>query len=364
MSAATDTHTHAPLPPRGRIVAYDALRVFAIATVVAIHTLMPYRSALPADAPVRVFDDLLHYAVPLFVFLSGVLVWARPWKGGSGAYRDFLKRRFTVIALPYLAWAALYSAIFVFQAPESAAAVRELPGLILNGHVWYHLYFVPMLLTFYLFTPIASRIAHRSPELLVLGAYAVRLLAGPLIVGSMRELLGTLGWQYATHVVIHLPHMALGAWFALRAASLPRWFRSSWWLLLSVGLAINTGASTDLFSAMDRLPRNGIIALGMAAMVLGIVLKAQSVEPLYEHWSTKLTRAGSLAFGVYFVHPLFLLAVDVALASLDAERIWLTQPWFPVAVWSAVLAASFAVAGLLARRPATAWLVGVRATRR
>jgi surface polysaccharide O-acyltransferase-like enzyme len=360
VNTATDT----PAAPRGRIVTYDALRVLAIATVVAIHTLMPYRAPLPEGAPVRVVDDLLHYAVPLFVFVSGALVWSRPWKGTTGSYREFLKRRFSAVALPYVAWAALYSAIFVGRAEAAGDALRELPGLVLTGHVWYHLYFVPMLLTFYLLTPLAARVAQRSPELLVLGAYAVRLLAGAAITGLARDTGGQVAWQYATHLVIHLPHMALGAWFALRATSLPGWLRSSWWLLLSVGLAINTGASTDLFSAMDRLPRNGLIALGMAAMVLGIVLKTQSLEPLYERWSPELTRAGSLAFGVYFVHPLFLLAVDVALASLNAERIWLTQPWFPFAVWAAVLAASFAVTGLLAQRPATAWLVGVRATRR
>lgn len=307
----------------------------------------------------RVFDDLLHYAVPLFVFLSGLLVWGRPWRGDSRAYRDFISRRFSAIAVPYVVWAALYSAMFMLKAADARAAVGELPGLVLTGHVWYHLYFIPMLLTFYLLTPIAARIAQRSPELLVLGAYALRLLLGPAITGLAQDAGGQLAWQYATHVVIHLPHMALGAWFALRLSSFPGWFKRSWWLLISAGLLINTGASLELYSAMERLPRNALIASGMAMLVLGIVLKALALEPLYERWSADITRAGSLSFGVYFVHPLFLLVIDLALAGMNAEKIWLTQPWFAASVWGAVTAASFAVAGLLAQRPTTAWLVGM-----
>ena len=77
------------MPRTPRILAYDALRAFAIVTVVAIHSLMPYRAVFRPTAPVRVFDDLLHYAVPLFVFISGYFVWRRPLPNEPGAYRRF-----------------------------------------------------------------------------------------------------------------------------------------------------------------------------------------------------------------------------------------------------------------------------------
>lgn len=339
------------------------MRAFAIASVVAIHTLMPYREILPPQAPVRVFDDLLHYAVPLFVFISGALVWARPWRGGPGAYREFLSRRFSAIALPYLAWAALYSAIFVLQAEKTGPTLARLPGLVLTGHVWYHLYFIPMLLTFYLLTPVAARLVRWQPELAVVAAYAVRLLAGPAIVGAARAVFGELGWQYATHVVIHLPHMMLGAWFATRLDEFPEWFPKLWPLLLTYGLAVNTAASLGLFATWPRLLRNLTFADGMAGVVLGLTFLAFALEPRFDRWAADITRAGSLAFGVYFVHPLFLLGLVSLLAASSAEQLWL-RPWFPAAVWGTVTAASFAAAGLLAQRPATAWLVGLRATRR
>jgi len=224
-----------------RVLAYDALRVFAIVSVVAIHTLMPYRDILPPTAPVRVFDDLLHYAVPLFVFISGVFVWGRTTltekaSADKIAWGPFLSRRVSLVLVPYLAWSALYMALLARQQAGSLSPLRVL-GLLLTGHTWYHLYFIPMLLTFYLLTPLAVRILRRSPELLLVGCYLLRILAGPEIAGAFRGLFGDFGWSYAVHIVTHLPHMALGAWFALRHDRLPKqgWFAA---LLLGFGTAV------------------------------------------------------------------------------------------------------------------------------
>lgn len=344
-----------PPTSAGRIVAYDALRAFAIVTVVAIHTLMPYRDLLPPDAPVRVFDDLLHYAVPLFVFISGALVWARPWPERPGAYREFLGKRASVIGLPYLAWWALFLGIASAESPVTAA---ELPGLLVTGS-WYHLYFVPMLLTFYLLTPLAARLALRSPEALVALAYLLRIVAGPSLAEGMRIVAGDAGWSWAIHVVTHLPHMALGAWFAIRYASWPGWARRSWPLLLLAGTAVLTAASLDVFADAPIYARRLVYPGGMAATVLGFALLAFELEPALERICTPVRQAGALAFGVFFVHPLFLLAATTAVERGPGAEAWLS-PWPAPATFVAATALSFLSAWLLSRFRATAWLVGLR----
>lgn len=342
--------------PRQRILAYDALRVFAIVTVVAIHTLMPYRDLLGPTAPVRVLDDLLHYAVPLFVFISGVFAWGRPLPQEPGAYVTFLRRRGSVILLPYLAWSAVYLALLALQGTQQLTPVR-VAGLLLSGHTWYHLYFIPMLLTFYLLTPLANRISGRSPELLVIVCYAIRILVGPEIANVFRTALGDLGWSYAIHIVTHLPHMALGAWFYARRNAIPR----SWSLaigLLALGTGILLAASLGWSADLPVLARRLFYPTGMAATVIGLALLALLLEPRLGRVEEPLMAASALAFGVYFVHPLFLLGVDEAVASVADPSIWL-RPWFAVAVFAAVTAASFATSALLASRPRTCRLVGV-----
>ena len=344
-----------------RVLAYDALRVFAIVTVVAIHTLMPYRELLPPTAPVRVFDDLLHYAVPLFVFISGVFVWGRtlPAEKASADKIDWgplLSRRISIVLVPYLAWSALYMTLLARQEPGSLSPLRVL-GLLLTGHTWYHLYFVPMLLTFYLLTPLAVPILRRSPELLLVGCYLLRILAGPEIAAAFRVLFGDLGWSYAVHIVTHLPHMALGAWFAVRHDRLPKqgWFAA---LLLAFGttvlLAASLGATEALQGPLSRL----IYPVGMAATVLGMALGALSAERFLEPYGRSIVVASALAFGVYLIHPLFLLGIDALLSAQNGEMLWM-QAWFPATVFISVTAASFSASAVLARLPAVCRLVGV-----
>jgi len=346
-----------------RIVAYDALRAFAIVSVVAIHALMPYRLMLPATSAVRVFDDLLHYAVPLFVFISGALVWARPWRGGPGAYTGFLTRRFAVIGLPFLAWSALYAALFLADAHDKVAAAKALPGLVLTGHVWYHLYFVPMLLAFYLLTPLTSRLAQRSPEALLVACYALRIIAGPAIAEAMRSVFGDLGWQFATHIVTHLPHMALGAWFALRQPGFSPAFKRWWPALLIGGTAVLLAASLGWHDALPIALKRLVYPAGMAATVLGMALGAFSAEAWFERDAQLWTRAGALAFGVYFVHPLFLLLVTESVQAWNGRELWLA-PWFPVAVFAFACFASYNLASALSHGRHTAWLVGLPAPKR
>jgi surface polysaccharide O-acyltransferase-like enzyme len=266
-----------------------------------------------------------------------------------------MRRRWALIGVPYLAWSALYLALLAWQAPEPLTAAR-VAGLLLSGHTWYHLYFVPMLLTFYLLTPIATRIGARSPEALLLASYALRILAGPAIAEAFRAVLGDLGWSYATHIVTHLPHMALGAWFFARRERIPvkAWLAG---LLLTTGTAILLAASLGLVADLPIYLRRLVYPTGMAATIIGLTLGALLIEPMFERFERPVLAASALAFGVYFVHPLFLLGVDELLARTNAEGLWM-QVWFPIAVFAVVTAASYATAGLLASMPLGCRLIG------
>jgi len=318
--------------PKGRIVAYDALRLFAILSVVAIHTLMPYRDVLPADAPIRVFDDVLHYAVPLFVFISGALVWARPWHHAPGVYRRFLARRFVLVGVPYLAWAALYAGLYVARAGDRGSALAKVPGLVASGHIWY------------------------------LAAYVLRIVLGPPITHALSDVNPLLG-QYGIHVLSHLPHMALGAWFALRLDTIGPRVRRWWPAMLLTGLAALAYLSASGTPAWPLELHRLLFPGAMALTVTGFALGAIALEPRYDRDAHAITHMGSLSFGVYFVHPLILLAVFTAAGPATAGSPWL-RAWFPLLVWAGVSALSLLISDQLRRYRLTAWLVGLPPARR
>jgi len=351
-------------PKHARVLAYDALRLFSILSVVAIHSLMPLRTTLPAHAPALVIDDVLHYAVPVFVFISGALLWGRPWRSGPGEYRSFMITRLKAVGLPYLAWALVFLALAVATAANPLAKLAEAPGLLLTGHVWYHLYFVPMLLTLYALTPLAVRALRRSPEGAVLAAYALRLLLWPLVSPWLQANAPDLAWSWASHLAAHLPHMMLGGWFALRIELFPRWLRRAWPVLVAYGLGGLTAISVGATASWPWLLRRTFEADAMACAVLGLALAARELEPHYRRFGDVILAGSALSFGVYFVHPLALEALWRGVDAAGLAHLW-TRWWAVPAAWFIISGVSLALAWALSRYPATAWLVGAhtRATK-
>jgi surface polysaccharide O-acyltransferase-like enzyme len=339
------------------VLAWDALRVFAILSVVGIHAFMTLRGTIAPHDPRAVIDDMLHYAVPVFVFISGALVWGRPFPSEPGAYKRFVASRARTIALPYVAWFAIYLALAALTAEQPGRILAHAPVLLVTGNVWYHLYFIPMLLGFYLLTPWASRATRRQPELLVLAAYVIRLALWPQVDDAVRGV-SWQAWSYLTHIATHLPHMALGAWFAVRAIAEKPAARRVWPLLLITGQGVLLAATLGV---LPRIPVIGSVVTpaAMALSVLGFALAAFALEPAYHRYAAPLTRVAALSFGIYFVHPAWLLALNRVLEATGTRGVW-SAWWMPVAVWALLSAASYAVAWALSRSSATSWLVGVR----
>lgn len=345
-----------------RLIAYDALRTLSIVAVVAIHALMPLRSLLPNGSWPRVVDDVLHFCVPLFVFISGALVWGR-WnpatdtQSGRSRFGEFLRRRVSVVAVPYLAWAMVFLALAFAQSGNSAALAARAPWLLLTGHVWYHLYFIPMLLIFYLLTPVAAPLIRRWPEATLVLLYAARIALWPSAAAWLQLNAPDLVWSVATHFATHLPHMALGAWFALRRERLQRAGAVMSPLLLAGGLVALAARSADALGWVPDALTYAVYPLAMLSTLLGLAFGAFGLERVLERNARLWSTGAALAFGVYFVHPLWLEAVWGVVGK--TTDVWL-EWWAVPAAWLLVTAASYATAWALARFGRTRWLVGAR----
>jgi len=340
-----------------RILGYDVLRVVSIVAVVATHVLMVYRGTADPNVPVSLLDALLHFAVPTFYFVSGALVWGRYTGRTASDYGEFLKSRALTILAPYLVWSALYLSIAGARGDWTYWLART-PMLLLTGKSWYHLYFIPVLILFYLLTPLVAPIVRRRPELLLVVAYAIRIfLAAP--VSSLADRVGgPLLVTFAVSATTHVSNMALGAWFAVRKDRVLPWLQRGWLVLLGVGGALllaNTASA--LPDALPSILDGVTVSVAMGLLVLGMVGFAFSLHASTDA-AEKVARAGTLAFGVYFMHPALLLALRSTLDATGTAVLW-DSTWFPMLSILAVTLASFAIASVLASLPATSWLVGI-----
>ena len=130
----------------------DVLRVFAIVAVVIVHVsadiVTEWRSVPWSGWWVANFyDSLARGAVPVFVMLSGALLLPQ-----VESYRDFFRKRFQRIFIPFIAWSVFYLLWRkYFYAPSMGLpeALRRLA----NGEVHFHLWFLYLITGLYLLTP-------------------------------------------------------------------------------------------------------------------------------------------------------------------------------------------------------------------
>lgn len=355
-----------------RVLPYDALRVVAMGAVIAIHALMTARSLVMAPSWLTILDRELHFAVPLLTFLSGVLVWGRPWTSGAGRYRQFVSKKMRRVIMPYLVWFALYGTLLFFGAPFSGAlratatdrTFVDLFGYLFSGHVWYHLYFIPMIATFWLLTPLASNICTRfrwGSEALVLVTLGVKVYAWPPLAIWLTAHASPYITSYATHIFVHLPHMALGAWFGVRLAS---WLKSRqsdlnsglefsqpmpWCVLnnLVVPAAFFILVGGNKWSSAFHYPLiiGGLMCIAIAGM------------PIWSKLRRPLGFTSDLAFGAYFIHPLFLLSAQLQVKPVSGSWLY-TSPFGVPLLWMGLILLSFGGSYLLSLSPKTAWLIG------
>src|ERR1051326_7913367 len=103
--------TYRPTPsPSQRIIQFDLIRVLAIAQVILVHIVSPWIYVVSATDRTSwwLLNAVMSFAkpyVPLFVMVSGALL-LNPTKTES--LRVFFNKRFSKIAIPFIAWSVFY----------------------------------------------------------------------------------------------------------------------------------------------------------------------------------------------------------------------------------------------------------------
>ena len=358
---------------------WDCLRFAATAAVVLIHVLAFAFNAVRFAPPVALqahFDDLralsqaLRWAVPSFALLTGVLVWGRPWNGGFAKYVDFLRRRAMVVALPYLVWSCVYyvlrpSVMGVHLPPGRIAWFWDFLNKLVDGTVWFHLYFVPIVLVLYLLTPPAAKLARLSPEAFVLGVVALSLAWR---VTFFAQAATYVPWgALLNNVIAYAPYAAMGAWIAVRKDLVRKVLMWTWPLLLAGGLygLWQIGAKTLRFTDADRLAdlamhlpvRLRYESLGMLigfAAVLGMLGLAWFVSGRWGRMDRAIESMYPASFGIYLVHPLVTSAV-VSVSLRYLLPVQLLSWWWIGVAWVAVFAITWVIVWLMLRTKLTRW---------
>jgi peptidoglycan/LPS O-acetylase OafA/YrhL len=353
----------------------DALRGVAILGVIAVHTSAHFTYVGSLSPVVRaniVVDVFAHFAVPLFLLLSGIALGLRY---GAGALRfsarSFYARRLTKIIPPYVVFSLLYLVLFAVEYGPPAAS--WVPLALLSGSAYYHLWFVALLIQLYLLFPLLRSLTSRAavrgliPWLLAV-ALLLQLawnLGAPLLRDALpeRPLFDTLLSErfFLSHLFYFLMGLAAGL-------NLPR-FEQRLRRLPAPPLALTVAA---LVAATSWLWMRAITRYGSLDAAPGqVFLPAVAVEPLLflatiallwkivartgERATTPLAQLGVMSFPIYLVHVMWQLALARAMKAYGVTPAeWV---FYPV-MFLGTLALSYAAALAFARLPYGELLAG------
>lgn len=157
-----------------RVLYLDALRLIATFAVIAIHMSSPgNRSSWASDASVMewggdllnisklfiysVFNKLSHWAVPIFVMISGA-IFLNPDK--SVSINDVFRKLFPRLAVPYFFWWGFYACLNVCLG-RFTHEVWTIGFLTPHSHLWY----LPMLMSIYLVIPLLKKVVESNDNM-------------------------------------------------------------------------------------------------------------------------------------------------------------------------------------------------------
>ena len=342
-----------PAPPRRWDL--DALRLLAIAAVVAIHVFGLLVSAGRRGSPqwwgAVVIDIGLTWAVPVFVMISGALVLAPRAHADGPAV--FYRKRFARIVPALIVWHLVYllgvRAWLLRHDLEPASVALDL----INTNVYTALYFLWLIAGLYVVAPVLAAFLHAGGHRRALvtagvalaGTHAVYLLSGtaalldrprPLHLTALTE-----WWPYVG--------LFLAGW-ALHRVVLGR--RG-----MAVAAAVGTAATIEIIWQYGRAPdlpalqrllpvsRLGPVVAVLAICVFLLAVGAGARITLAPRVAGLLRTLSDASFGVFLVHLLILQVLRQTVpAVLRADSLAVVG-----AVYVVVLVLSFAVSLAAAR---------------
>ena len=347
------------------------MRVLTVLSVIVVHSLS---ILVPEDAGAAGgLLSVFHSSREVFLLLSALVL---TYTTGDSAVepRRFWRRRFPLIAAPYVTWTVIYF-LTDGDVRSPGYTLSRLGVDLLTGRARYHLYFVLLTFQLYLVFPWLIRwVRARDGRLLRSAAVALALqLAFTAVVHWSIPVPAPLSWLAArpdswlpSYELYVFGGIALGLHLGEATAWCSRHARGL------AALAVASVAGTEaLYTASIHLLGTtpvGASAVFQPSVVVESVAIGAAELGLCHRWAARagsgalrrVAQGADISFGIYLLHPLILelarnAGVPGALRSLPAPAAVavVTLVAAPILLTLATVAAT-----LLRRTPLSLWLCG------
>ena len=368
------TTVESPLSPaqpvrgtRKRLDHIDAMRPVKQAGVVSTHTLL-FFAPVAAGLAVGASLQLLHVTREAFLFVSACML-AYSVRDLPGIdHRTFWRRRFALVAVPYLCWTVIY---FLVGLPSEHGTPRAdtLHLLYLFGTGYYQLYYLLVLLEFYALFPLLLVLLRKTA-----GHHGLVLLASGLV---QVVLVSTMHWglvpawmqgYWATREVTSYQfYLVAGMVVAMHLDEFHDWLCTHVLLIVAGTLAAAVAAEVWYYLAADHVAswlgsssdpfQPIVIPFNIGAIACIYLIGVALVHRRRSKRTRAVVQSGSdNSYGIYLAQVLFI----TILSWLGWQHLNEYLPWPLVAVITVVVVfvACIGLTELLARTPLAKPLTG------
>ncbi|GAA4548294.1 acyltransferase [Amycolatopsis samaneae] len=354
----------------------DLFRLITFACVILIHVVVS--TNYPQDVPANAVAALLHFTREAFFALTGfVLVYQ--YRDRPPRASGFWRRRFPLVAVPYLAWSVFFWGYSLVTTGEPAGSVgTRLAALgreLIEGSAWYHLYFLLVTMQVYLLFPLllkllrATRGRHRY-VLLVSGALEVGV-ALFMTYPPEGVTYDTISYLFST-ILPYQFFTVLGAVAAMHFETLHAWVRAHRGSLAVALVAVGVGTELAYFHNVHSGTWPQLASEVYQPYLLPwFVTVIAALYAMCSWWSARRREGGRAArlvawasnrsFSIFLVHPLALALLGPAIGPV-ADRVG--APWTTIVIYLATLALTFLFVEILRRLPISKALTGRPRVRR
>ncbi|MNO34225.1 O-acetyltransferase WecH [compost metagenome] len=319
---------------KAKLEEIEALRGVAFLAVVLQHAIgglfaQPGLSSLSVSLGTT-FLGLIRFAVPLFVFITGVVLFYNYDR--SFQYGRFLKKRGQQVVLPYLFWTLFY---YAWVSVRSGGAIigdwgdlLHVLELAFTGKASYHLWFMVMIIPFYLLFPVFRLLlAGKRPASVNLSVTIGFLVANLILVYALSKgyfqsdqpILQTLYRYLDRNFLFWTFYFVLGGFAGLYYERWKKAMQSLWGVSLAITVlfliyigtkiwGINQGAAAGdyLTSSYVTGPLKPLMIAATLAMLPVLFYTIQRLTSKPTKMGFVLTVIGKYSFGAYLVHAFIL----------------------------------------------------------
>lgn len=293
---------------KDRDPSFDAFRGLAIIAVVAIHAIdTTFLWRYPTTGGWNLFftvtyRQLLNFAVPAFIFISGYWMSKKPIKSLED-YKNFLIRRLPRVLIPYFFWSSILLGYEVIKTHH--IDVQQIIFKLLTGRATTIYFFIIVISQLYIITPLLQCINRRRYGLILvltlnvislLSAYLSRLYFNYWIPVSSAFYSWIIFYEVGLLVGSRVPK--LFATKTIRIVILPAILVT----LLISGLETKILLSKYGYMYFAISPTKYSSFLYSACIILGFLF----VRECFHHWPKLLVTIGYYSFGIYLMHVLVL----------------------------------------------------------